>query len=191
MLLCLVAKSCLTLCDPKECSLSGSSVHGNFQARVLEWVAIPFSRKPSCCFIFVPCYETLSKLFNMSTFWKVNMLVAQLCLALCNPVDISSPGSSVHGISQARILEWVAIPFSRGSSWPRDWTWVSCIVGRRFTVWTTRKVINVFFQMYFFNLFMSEYVWDFTYLPNKAFRFPALSTDLFRVLYPFPWIAHI
>ena len=48
------------------------------------------------------------------------MLVAQLCLTLCGPMDCSLPGSSVHGILQARILEWVAIPFSRASSWPRS-----------------------------------------------------------------------
>ena len=51
----------------------------------------------------------------------------QSCLTLCNPVDHSLPGSSVHGILQARILEWVAIPSSRESSWPRDWTCVSCV----------------------------------------------------------------
>ena len=54
-------------------------------------------------------------------------------------MDHSLPGSSVHGILQARILEWVAIPFSRGSSQPRDQTLVSCIAGRFFTVWDTRK----------------------------------------------------
>ena len=54
-------------------------------------------------------------------------LVTQLCLTLCDPQDSSPPGSSVHGISQARILEWVAISFSRGSSLPRDQTSVSCI----------------------------------------------------------------
>ena len=48
------------------------------------------------------------------------------CLTLCDPVDHCPPGSSVHGLSQARILEWVAIPFSRGSSWLRVWTCVSC-----------------------------------------------------------------
>ena len=48
----------------------------------------------------------------------VKMLVAQLCLTLCDPVDLSLPGSSVHGILQARILEWVAVPSSRGSSEP-------------------------------------------------------------------------
>ena len=66
--------------------------------------------------------------------------VAQLCPTLCNTVDCSLPGFSVHGIFQARVLEWVAISLSRRSSQPRDWTWVSRIVGRRFTVWATRKV---------------------------------------------------
>ena len=61
--------------------------------------------------------------------------VAQLCPTLFDPMDCSLPGSSVHGIFQAGVLEWVAIVFSRGSSWPRDWTQVSCIAGRRFTVW--------------------------------------------------------
>ena len=64
----------------------------------------------------------------------------QLCPTLCDPIDGSPPGSSVHGIFQARILEWVATPFSQGSSWPRDWTHVSCvscIAGRFFTHWAT------------------------------------------------------
>ena len=58
----------------------------------------------------------------------------------------SLPGSSVHGIFQARELEWVAISFSRGSSRPRDWTQVFCIAGRRFSLWATRKpdVLNWF-----------------------------------------------
>ena len=67
------------------------------------------------------------------------MLVAQLCLTLCDPMDCSSAGSSVPGILQAGILEWVTIPFSRGSSWPRNQTWVFCIAGRFFTVWATRE----------------------------------------------------
>ena len=58
------------------------------------------------------------------------MLVTQLCPALCHPMDCSPPGSCVHGILQARMLEWVAISFSRGSSWPRGWTQVSRIAGR-------------------------------------------------------------
>ena len=55
-------------------------------------------------------------------------------------MDCSPPGSSVHGILQARILEWVAFSFSRGSSWPRDWTQVSRIRGRCFNLWATREV---------------------------------------------------
>ena len=55
----------------------------------------------------------------------------------CDPVDCNLPGSSVHGIFQARILEWVAISFSRGSSWPRNQTQVSCIAVRLFTDWAT------------------------------------------------------
>ena len=58
---------------------------------------------------------------------------AQSCLTLCDPKDCGPPGSSVHGILQARVLEWVAISFSRGSSQPRDQTRVSCIAGRFFT----------------------------------------------------------
>ena len=77
----------------------------------------------------------------LCTFTSV--LIAQLCLTLCNPKECSPPGSSIHGILQARVLEWVAIPFSRGSSLPRDWTRVFCIVGRFFTVWDTREAPNL------------------------------------------------
>ena len=56
------------------------------------------------------------------------------CLTLCDPMDCI-----VHGILQARMLEWVAVPFSRGSSWPRDWTEVSRIASRFFTSWATRE----------------------------------------------------
>ena len=63
----------------------------------------------------------------------------QSCPTLCNPMNCSLAASSVYGILQARILEWIAIPFSRGSSQPRDWTWVSCIAGRFFTIWATRE----------------------------------------------------
>ena len=65
---------------------------------------------------------------------RVCVKVAQSCLTLCNPMDCSLPGSFVHGILQARILEWFAIPFSRGSSQPMDRTCVSCIAGGLFTV---------------------------------------------------------
>ena len=62
------------------------------------------------------------------------MCYAQLfrCSTLCNPTDCNLPGSSLHGVFQAKILEWVAIAYYRGSSWPRDWTGISCVscIGR-------------------------------------------------------------
>ena len=67
------------------------------------------------------------------------MLVAQSCPTLCDLMDYSLPVSIVHGIFQAKILEWVATSFSRGSSWPRGRMWVSCSAGRFFTVWATKE----------------------------------------------------
>ena len=77
-----VAQSCLTLRDPMDYSLQGSSIRGIFQARVLEWGPIAFS-------------------IVQRTFF----MCAQLCLTLCGPMDCSLPGSSVHGIFQARVLQ--------------------------------------------------------------------------------------
>ena len=92
-------QSCLTLCDPMDCSLPGSSVHGIFQARVLEWVALAFS------------LEVARHTLNLSIATATAKSL-QLCLTLCDPMDDSPPGSPVPGILQARILEWVAISFS-------------------------------------------------------------------------------
>ena len=85
-------QSCPTLCDPMDCSLPGSPVHGILQARTLEWVAISFSKR---------------------NYRKKESEVTQSCLTLCNPMDFSLLGSSIHGMFQARVLEWVAISFSR------------------------------------------------------------------------------
>ena len=74
----------------------------------------------------------------------MSVIVIQSCPTLCDdPVDCSPPDSCVHGISQARILEWVVIPFSRGFSLPGDRTRVSCITGRFFTSWATWKPIQL------------------------------------------------
>ena len=67
------------------------------------------------------------------------------CQTLCDPMDCSLPGSSLHGILQARVLEWVAISFSTGSSQPRVQTRVSCIPGRRFNLWATRRSLLIIF----------------------------------------------
>ena len=73
----------------------------------------------------------------------MHVLVTQLCPTFCNLMDCNPPGSSVHGILQARILEWVAMPSSRRSSQLRDWTQVSWIARGFFTIWTTRDAILV------------------------------------------------
>ena len=76
--------------------------------------------------------------------------VAQSCLTLCNPMDCRFPGSSVHGILQTRVLKWVAISFSRGSSQPRDRAWVARIAGSCFTIWATRGFFELASKYYFF-----------------------------------------
>ena len=104
------------------------------------------------CLFLISCHYQLYRPVN---FWQCPqrangfqltlidwVLVIQSCPTLCNPVDCSQPASSDRGILQARILEWVAIPFSRGSSQPRDQTRVSCIASRFFTIWATRSSLR-------------------------------------------------
>ena len=82
---------------------------------------------------------------NITSPWHLELLQIICTLShsvmsnSCNPIDCSLPSSSVHGILQARILEWVVISFSRGSSQPRDWAQVSCIAVRLFTNWAMRE----------------------------------------------------
>ena len=98
---------------------------------------------------------------------KVKMLVTQSCPTLCDLTDCSLPGFSVHGISQARILRWVAITFSRGSSWPRDPTWVSCITGRFFTVLVSIVYYNGWYSC---NMVQrTDYNWLTTLLTNAVY----------------------
>ena len=77
-----------------------------------------------------------------NTWWILMCVHAMLfhsCTTLCDPMECSPQGFFVHGILLAGVLEWVAMPFSRGTSQPRDWTQVSCIAGRFFTIWATRE----------------------------------------------------
>ena len=105
---------------------------------IMEWFAIPFSRRS-----FWPRGQIQVSCITGRFFiiWATREAgeVAQSCLTLCDPMDCGLPGSSIQGILQARILEWVAISFSRGSSQPRDQIQVSCIGGRRFNLWDTRE----------------------------------------------------
>ena len=84
-----------------------------------------------------------SQCLTLSVYDCVCVLVTQSCLTLCNPM-----GYTVHGIPQARILEWVAIPFSKGSSQPRLWTQVSHIAGSFFTSWATREAQCIWLAMF-------------------------------------------
>ena len=87
---------------------------------------------------FVAIYYSSNRKW-IQWYEKVKVLVAQLCPTVCDSMDFSPPGSSVHGILQAKILEWVAIPFSRGSSQTRDQTRVSHIASGLLTIWATRE----------------------------------------------------
>ena len=106
---------CLTLCEPMDCSSPGI-----FKARILEWAPCLFPTQGS----------SQSKIKQSE--------VVQSCPTLCDPMDCTLPGSSIHRVLQARILDYVAISLSRGSSRPRDRTCVSRITGRRFTAWATK-----------------------------------------------------
>ena len=92
-------------------------------------------------YIYIYTYICICIFFAGAFSLIVKVKVAQLCPTLCYPMYYSPPGSSIHGTLQARILEWVAISFSRGSSSPRDQTQVSHIAGGFFTVWATREAL--------------------------------------------------
>ena len=117
-------------------AFSLSQHQGLFQWSVLH---IKWPKYWSCSFSISPS----SEYSGLISFRIDCVLVDQLCLTLCDPMDCNPPGSSVHGILQARILKWVAIPFSRGSFQSRDQTQVSCLAGRFFTTWPPEKPIGL------------------------------------------------
>ena len=97
--------------------------------------ALPRYERPTGTSLQKASFHPIGRKFYplLSSILHVLCLVAQSCPTLCNSTDCGLPGSSVHGILQARILQWVAMSFSRGSSQPRDGTQVSCIAGGFFT----------------------------------------------------------
>ena len=114
--LCLITSQPHRECTGERCSIVLGSI---------IWAFHSSSEKP------FPLYKT---------YLFVHAKLLQSCTTLCDPMDWSLPNSSVHGIIQTRVLEWVTMVSSRGPSWPQDWTcvsWVSCIVGRFFTHWAT------------------------------------------------------
>ena len=121
-----------------DCSRPGFSIHGILQARILEWVTISFS-------ILLLDHQWVLKFLFLKFYTKIFILIVVFWLLshvwLCDLMDCSLPGSSVYGISQARILEWVAISFSRGSSWPRGRTHISHIGRWILYQWPTREAL--------------------------------------------------
>ena len=109
-------------------------LHWNLEPLAILWTSPTSSRFQ----VFVPAVLFCFLITGWSKAKQSE--VSQLCPTLCDPMDCSLPCSSIHGIFQARVLEWVAISFSRGSSLPRDWTLVFHTVGKCFTFWATREV---------------------------------------------------
>ena len=120
---------------------------------ISQWVA--------CLFIFSVvsfkyAYEFLILMVRLSIY-SFELILYMICACVFSHSVMSNslqpcgncspPGSSIHGILQVGILEWVDISFSRRSSRPRDWTQVSCIVGRCFTIWATREVLSFLFSV--------------------------------------------
>ena len=125
-----------------DCSMPGFPVlhclPESARSRPLTWWYYPI-----ISFSAVPSPPALS-LSRMYMFNFREREVAQSCPTLCDPMGCSLPGSSVRGIIQARVLEWVAVSFSRRSSQSRDRTWVSRVAGRRFTIWATKYCQTLF-----------------------------------------------
>ena len=159
--------------DPLE---KGKATHSNILAwRIFDWILCfdvvkhhelfaNFGNESltdhNICKYFLPVFG-LSFHFVYCILWYVKAFqlrsaVAQLCPTLCYPVEYSPPGPSVHGIFQARILEWVAISFSRGSFQPRDRTQLSIIADRCFNLWAIREALGPICLL----LFLFPLIWE-------------------------------
>ena len=164
------------LYDPMECSPPGSSVHGILWARILQWVTISFSRGSSltsdphcrqvlyhlstrevhnvcmCVCVCVCVYVYIYMYIHICIHTSMRAKSLQLCSTLCDPMDCSLPGSSVHGLLQAGMLEWVAMPSYRGTFQPRDRIHVFCsycIAGGFFTAKPPGKCMCVCVLLFF------------------------------------------
>ena len=145
-----VVQSFPTLCNPTDCSLPGSSVHGILQARILEWVGVPFSKGSSYPRDWTQVSHIVGGFF---TGWATRETQEpeegslSLLQGIFFPTQESNWGllhcrKILYQLSykrSPRTLEWIAYPFSRGSSGSRNWTRVSCIAGGFFTNWAIRE----------------------------------------------------
>ena len=138
---CLVSESFPTLLHPTDCSLPGSFVHGIFQARIVEWVATSFLQDlPNPAIKPASPELAWGVLYHRAT-WEAHVIgpVLSRVQLTATPWTIVCQASLSMGISQARFLDWVPTPSSKGSSQPRVQTQVSRIAGGFFTVWATRE----------------------------------------------------
>ena len=137
--------------------------------------------------LLIPLFITLYFFLSVRDTIYVSAKSLQLCPTLCDPMECSLPGFSVHGIFQARILEWAATSSSRGSSWPRDRALVSCVsfIGRRVLyhhahTYKFRLSIQVFLAFCDFSLSFLHFTKFFSLQ-----MFPPVSTIFLCRLYPF------
>ena len=162
--LCLVTQSCPTLCDPIDCSLPGSSVHGDSPGKNIG----------------VGCHALLQGIFPTQG--------SNPDLPLCRWIlyHLSHQGSS-------RILEWVAYPFSRGSSWSRNQTRVFCIAGGFFTSWTTRKTLELALSdIFFFIVYCIQNThYTSTIIKRLGYRNKFRHTNQWNPIYPQCWSYYI
>ena len=149
-----------------------------------QWIArsfppVPFA-PPTWSPLLLNKYNWLLCTFLQAAV-KMKVIVAQSCWTLCNPMDCSPPGSSVHGILQARILEWVAISFPRGSSQQRDQTWVSWIAGRFFTIWATGEASRLLSGAERKTVTQLQIL-----VPITWYQFSLVFSSLWRQIFAFP-----
>ena len=154
----LVDQSCLTLCQPLDCSPSGSSVHVILQARILEWVAGVFPTQESNQGLLYRRQILYQLNYVGSPWWNVAAAAKSLqsCPTLCDPVDGSPPGFPVPGILQARTLEWGAIAFSEREYSGREiWeafrlrkclSWQELFTDWIWSVWLQSEVFEIWFR---------------------------------------------
>ena len=134
--------------------------YGHLQIGIWSWVSLYQKRLPPFSYRKKNLIEVISESESVSCSVMSSSL---------RPMDCSLPGFSVHGVLQAGLLEWLAIPFSRGSSQPRDWTRTSCTEGSFYTIWTTREAqklirVNVYWAFPVRQLISSESLWWMPYV---------------------------
>ena len=146
IIVCLVTQSCPTFCNPMDCSPPGSSVHGDSPGKHTG----------------VDCHVLLQGIFATQ---GSNPGLPHCRRILCHLSHQESP----------RILKWVAYPFSRGSSWPRNWTGVSCIAGRFFTSWADRESRMLFSLSPHIQMSMQPCWMEVSVMMEMSFNFNAYS----------------